>query len=171
MTSATTPGTPANGSTVTEGSTILMTGHAHDLDITRYRPTVKLTRTQSGMSTAQDQAEWWVRVARGLGDTLTYTALDWRAGKAQANGLGALWRPNAVVTVTDPYADIDKPMLIVGTTYSEGADGQTTRLRVAGLTAFDRTNEAEKRRHRVTGNAVTKPLSSAVVPLTQASTP
>jgi prophage tail gpP-like protein len=154
----------------TEASTIIMTGHARDPEITRYRPLVRLTRTQSGMSTTQEQAEWYLRVARGMAEGLAYTMLGWRAGEVDPkSNLKRLWRPNEVVSVVDPYADLDKPMLIAGVVYSRSAEGTLTRLRVVGRTAFDRINESEKRRHRV--KAPAKPLDSTVVPLGQAATP
>ena len=160
------PAPPPATAATTEASTILMTGHARDPEITRHRPTVRLTRSQSGMSTTQEQAEWAVRVERGLGDVLTYSVLDWRAGTVDPKTkLAALWRPNEVVPVVDPWADIDKPMLIAGVSYSEGREGLKTRLRLAGVTAFDRINEAEKRKHRTTAAAVKRSLSSDFRPL------
>lgn len=152
------PNVPGSATT-TAASTVLMTGHARDPEIARWRPTVRLTRTQSGMSTTQEQAEWAVRVARGLGTKLTYTVLGWRAGPDKK-----LWRPNQVVQVVDPWSDIDKPMLIAGVRYRYGAEGEITQLSLVGVTAFDRINEAEKRRHRTTSNAVNKPLQTTYIP-------
>jgi len=139
---------------------IIATGHARDPEITRYRPTVRLTRSQSGMSTTQVQADWALRVAKGQGEKIVYPLLGWRAGPANA-----LWRTNARVTVTDAYADIDKPMLIAGVRFMMSERGQMTELRVAGITAYDRINEAEKRRHRTTnapGQAVVLTPDQAV---------
>ena len=85
-----------------------MTGHARDPEITRYRPHVRLTRSQSGMSSTQEQAEWAVRVARGMAQSLTVTVLDWRAGADRV-----LWKPNQLAAVYDPYSGTDKDMLIV----------------------------------------------------------
>ena len=50
-------GTPGAASEV-ERAGIVMTGHAIDPQVTRYRPTVRLVRTQSGMSSVQEQADW-----------------------------------------------------------------------------------------------------------------
>jgi prophage tail gpP-like protein len=155
----------APSATTTAASTVLMTGHARDPEITRWRPDVRLTRTQSGMSTTQEQAEWAVRVARGLGTKLTYTVLGWRAGPDKK-----LWRPNQVVQVVDPWSGIDKKMLISAVRYRYGAEGEITLLTLVGVTAFDRINEAEKRRHRTTRNAVNRPLDSTWSPL-KATTP
>jgi prophage tail gpP-like protein len=127
-----------------EAAGILITGHATDPEVTRWRPSVRLTRTQSGGATAQMQAEWAVRVARGASEELLYTVLDWRAG-------GVLWRPNTVVRVVDPYAGIDDRMLIRSVTYRIGPDGPApytpvTEIGVVGLTAFDRINDATPKR-------------------------
>ncbi len=143
-----------------ESSGVLMTGHAQDPEITRWRPTVRLTRSQSGMSSTQEQAEWMLRVARGQGESITYTVLDWRAG-----GSSALWRPNQISAVDDPYADIDKDMLIAGVTFTFDDKGEKTMLRVCGRTAFDRINEAERRRHRWRDRRPTAPGDSAPSPL------
>jgi prophage tail gpP-like protein len=135
--SATPPATVAAGA---QG--VLMTGHARDPEINRYRPHVRLTRSQAGMSTTQEQAEWLVRVLRGEGTDLQYGVLDWRAGDAQA-----LWRPNEVVHVSDPIAAIEGDMLVAGVRYIAGPRGLLTELRIVGLSAYDRINEAA-RRHR-----------------------
>ena len=140
------PGTPPPLPKTSEASTVLMTGHARDPEITRYRPHVRLTRSQSGMSSTQEQAEWAVRVARGMGQNLIFTVLDWRAGTDNA-----LWRPNQLAAIYEPYSGIDKDMLIAGVSYSLGPDGLKTELRLVGPTAFDRINEAERRRHQSRG--------------------
>lgn len=133
--------TPPNAQAA-ESAGILMTGHAVDPDVTRYRPTVRMVRTQSGGASVQQQAEWAVRVARGESTELTYTVLDWRAGAANA-----LWRPNTVVRVTDPFAGIDDRMLIRAVKYRVGPDGEhpdtpVTEIDVVGLTAFDQAPKA-----------------------------
>ena len=133
-----------------EASSVLMTGHARDPEITRYRPHVRLTRSQSGMSSTQEQAEWAVRVARGMAQSLTVTVLDWRAGADRV-----LWKPNQLAAVYDPYSGTDKDMLIAGVSYVLGPEGMTTELRLAGPTAFDRINEAERRRHSRRGEHAT----------------
>ena len=136
-----TPSIAANAGTI-EAAGIQMTGHAVDQEVTRYRPGVVLTRTQSGMTSVAQQAQWRLRVARGLSTTLNYTVLDWRAGAA-----GALWLPNTVARVYDPWAGIDELMLIRGVTYRMSEKGFMTDLAVVGLTAFDRVDEAAPKRH------------------------
>jgi len=149
------PATPGPASAA-ESAAIVMTGHAIDPEITRWRPTVRLTKTQSGMSTAQEQAEWMLRVARGQSEKLEYIVLDWRAGPDRK-----LWLPNQVTAVWDPYAGIDKDMLIAGCEYSFGPRGILTRLRLVGVTAYDRINEAERKRSRAPAKSATQaPLTT-----------
>lgn len=159
-----TPPPPAapGAASATEAAAIVMTGHAIDPEITRWRPTVRLTRSQSGMSTAQEQAEWMLRVARGQSEALRYDVLDWRAGPDNA-----LWLPNQVTAVWDPYAGIDKDMLIAGCEYNFGAQGIKTQLRLVGVTAYDRINEADRRKRRAPAKGVAQgPLTTTVAPLT-----
>ena len=117
---------------------IIQTGHATDSEMTRYRPRVVLTRTQSGAASAQEQAEWQMRTARALGDELVYTVAGWRAGPERR-----LWRPNEVVEVQDPYAGFTRDMLVAGVRYQQGPDGPRTALRVVGREAFDLVRESD----------------------------
>jgi prophage tail gpP-like protein len=125
-----------SGPTITESTSTIMTGHVTDPEITRYRPTVRQVRTQSGAATVQQQADWALRVQKGMSQTLNYRVLDWRAGAASA-----LWLPNALSRVTDGYGDLDKDMLISGGSYVYNAQGEMTDLELAGPTAFDRIDE------------------------------
>jgi prophage tail gpP-like protein len=149
MTHATTPGADPEDSGYAK-PTILMTGHASDPEITSYRPTVRMTRSQSGMASTQAQAEWALRVAKGEAEQLNYTVKDWRAGDGRA-----LWLPNAVTSLTDPLVGIEADMLIAGVTYLyDNDEGARTELRVVGLTAYDLTDQAAKRKSRSTQKQV-----------------
>ncbi len=162
LTGAPTPAAAPGPASTAEAAAIVMSGHVIDPEITRWRPTVRLTKTQSGMSTAQQQAEWALRVARGQSEKLEYTALDWRAGPSNA-----LWLPNQVTAVWDPYAGIDKDMLIAGCDYEFGEAGIKTRLRLVGVTAYDRINEAARGRSRAPAKGKAQgPLTSTPSPLT-----
>jgi prophage tail gpP-like protein len=146
LTPTTTPGTgtaPAASATSAESAGIIMTGHAQDPEITRWRPDVRMVNTQSGSSTVQEQAEWHVRVDRGLGHKNSYTVVDWRAGPS-----AALWRPNQVTAVYDPYAGIDEDMLIEGVDYLYDEQGSRTLLHLVGATAYDRINEPARKQPR-----------------------
>ncbi len=143
-----------------EAKQIIATGHAIDPEVKRWRPTVRLTRTQSGMTTVQEQAEWMLRVARGHSDIIHIRVLDWRSGDKNE-----LWRPNTLATVYDPYSGLDKEMLIAGIAYRFDDGGYRTELRVVGRTAYDRINEAERRHgHHHRGHRDAK-LDSSPAPL------
>jgi prophage tail gpP-like protein len=137
------PATPTPSLAQGAAVAIVMQGSATDPAITRYRPSVRMTRTQSGMSTLQEQAEWAVRVARGQGYHYEATVLGWRAGPQNA-----LWRPNTLAAVWDPYAPIDEQMIISRVVYQAEERGLTTHLTLEGKTAFDRVDEAVRRTHR-----------------------
>ncbi len=125
--------------TSTEEVASVMTGHAIDPQVTRYRPTVRQAKTQAGGATVQQQAEWGLRIAKGMAETLNYRVLDWRAG--QGNGL---WLPNQLSNVNDAYAQISEDMLISGVSYKFDQSGEYTALELAGRTAFDRIDEPVK---------------------------
>jgi prophage tail gpP-like protein len=146
ITPATAPGVDAPGEEAeeAEASGIVMTGHAQDTQITRWRPDVRMVKTQSGSSTVQEQAEWHVRVDRGTATKTAYKVLDWRAGTANA-----LWRPNQLTAVYDPFAEIDCDMLIeqVEYLYSE-KEGAVTMLRIVPPAAYERINESSRQQSR-----------------------
>ncbi len=116
----------------TEDGGVLMTGHASDPEVTRWLPTVRRARSQSGSSTVQEQAQWLLRTARGRARGLHYTVLDWRDKPG-----GVLWRPNQVTAVWDPYSGIDGDMLIAGVHYQFGPRGMTTVLRMVRQGTYD----------------------------------
>lgn len=122
--------------TQTEEVASTMVGTAIDPQVTRYRPTVRQVKTQSGASTVQEQAEWQLRIEKGLAETLNYKVLDWRAGPDNA-----LWLPNQLVNVNDAFAQVSEDMLISGITYKFDQNGEYTELELAGRTAFDRIDE------------------------------
>jgi prophage tail gpP-like protein len=153
------PALPAAGkATARESAGVLMTGHASDPEVTRYRPTVRMTRTQSGMSTTQQQADWALRVAKGESENVVYGVLGFRAGTANV-----LWRPNQLTQVVDAYQGLDKPLLIDAVTYEESEKGQLTTLRLTGPSAYDLIDEAAKRRQR-TGTKKLGPGDGSLAP-------
>lgn len=97
---------------------------------------MRQVKTQSGAATVQQQADWGLRIAKGMGSTLQLKVLDWRAGSANA-----LWLPNALSRVTDAYIGTDKDWLISGISYRYDQNGEWTQLELAGRTAFDRIDE------------------------------
>lgn len=126
-----------------EARGVVMSGLATDPEVTRYRPTVIAVRSQSAGASVQEQAAWAMRVARGRAEQLEHTVADWRAGEA-----GALWRPNELVAVDDPYAGIAGDMLVAAVTYTYDERGHRTQLGLTGPEAFDLIEEGERRRRR-----------------------
>jgi prophage tail gpP-like protein len=118
-------------------------GHATDPEIKRYRPTVRLTRSQSGMSTLQEQAEWMCRVSKGNSIPVRMAARGFRTGAQNT-----LWRPNQLTGVWEPYSGLDRDMLIAGVRFERSEEGDVTRLRLVGPNAYDRINEADRHRNR-----------------------
>ena len=115
-----------------EAQGVMMTGHAIDPQITRWLPTVRRPRSQSGSSSVQEQAEWMLRTSRGKSLQLHYRVLDWRDPAS-----AVLWRPNQVTAVYDPYSGINGDMLIAGVDYQFSARGRTTMLRVVPQGTYD----------------------------------
>jgi prophage tail gpP-like protein len=147
--------------TATEAATIGQIGHATDPEVTRWRPTLQYTRSQSAMATVQEQAEWRSRVAKGQSDRVRMTVLEWRAGAGNI-----LWRPNQIVPVWDPYSGIDRDMLISAVRFRYENQTRKTTLCVVGPSAYDRINEADRRRRGRTvnnspGRVVVQPLSAS----------
>lgn len=145
--------------TTSEATAIGNIGHATDPEITRWRPTLAYTRSQSAMATVQEQAEWRCRVAKGQGDRVRMAVLGFRAGSNNT-----LWRPNQIVVVWDPYSGIDRDMLIAGVEFEHDEEGDKTRLRVVGPSAYDRINEADRKRQ--SGKKTSIPGRIVVTPLT-----
>jgi prophage tail gpP-like protein len=138
--STTVSSTPGNASAA-EAPSIGAVGLAIDPEVTRYRPTVRLTRSQSGMSTVQEQAEWMARVSKGQSEQIKLTALEYRTGPKNT-----LWRPNQVANVSEPYSGLNKDMLIAGVRFVLDEQGRRTIMRICGVTAYDRINEADRHR-------------------------
>lgn len=145
-----TPGpTPPPPAPTPERAGIIMTGRARDEAVTRYRPKVASSKTQSGGVSVREQAEWMMRTARAKSEQVKHTLPDWRAGDA-----AALWRTNEVVLVKDAYAGLNGDMLISGVTFSYGEDtGHRTVLALTGPEAFDVLRDADEDGNRARGRA------------------
>ncbi|MBR0681906.1 Mu P family protein [Roseomonas eburnea] len=148
LTPGPTPPAPARPATQ-ERRGIVMTGHARDAAVTRYRPKVVQAKTQSGGVSVQEQAEWMMRVARAKAEQVKHTVLDWRAGEDRM-----LWRPNELVLVEDLYAGINGDMLIGGVTFTYGeGTAHRTVLSLVGPAAFDVLREAPADGNRARGRS------------------
>lgn len=126
-----------------EAGGVLITGHAQDPEIKRWRPTVSMAKTQSTKKSAQTQAEWMKRTRRAKGERLDYTVQDWRAGASMQ-----LWRPNELTMARDQFQQLSRDMLIAGVCYMYGDRGEQTRLRLTGPEAYDLQPEGERRQSK-----------------------
>ena len=123
-------------STTTESVSSIMTGHAIDPEVTRYRPTVRSGEDAERRGERDGTGLLGAARRQGHGrDAAIQRCWTRRAGPS--NGL---WLPNALSHVTDPFAGLDKDMLISGLTYQYDGTGEFTQLELAGRTAFDRIN-------------------------------
>lgn len=152
--------TPVGRSATRERHGIVMTGRAADPVVTRYRPKVSHTKTQSGGASVREQAEWMMRVARAKADQVKHTVQDWRAGDE-----AKLWRTNELVLVEDRYAGLNGDMLIGRIEFSYGEKGgHRTTLGLYGPAAFDVLREGDpdgnKARGRTRGDSIARPLTA-----------
>lgn len=154
-----------------EARDVVRTGRARDAEVTRWRPRVRLVRTESAGASATEQADWMMRVARGQSEGRTYIVTDWRAGPGAAvrnpadRGGGTLWRPNQLAAVVDRFAGIDRDLLIQGVTFLYDGQGSRTELRMVGPEAFDRIQEDARRQRRQRSVADNAPRDAVARPL------
>ncbi len=121
------------------------TGVAEDSEIRRYRPIVHLARSKADATSAQDEADWRSRTARGQSDDLTHTVKGFEVN-------GTLWTVNQLVHVSDPFQDRERDQLISNTRYVEDSSGAVTEITVCSPDAFD-TGEVGNRRTNQRGKA------------------
>lgn len=106
------------------------TGSATDSDIERYRPAVYLARSKADKASAQSEADWRSRTAKGEGDELTHTVKGHTVD-------GSLWTVNQLVHVSDAFLDVERDQLISRTRYAEDQSGATTDITSCRPEAFD----------------------------------
>ncbi len=123
------------------------TGVAEDSEIKRYRPIVHLARSKADAQSAQDEAEWRNRTARGEADELTITVKGHEVD-------GSLWTVNQLVHVSDPFQDYERGQLISRTRYAEDTSSAVTEITVCSPDAFD-TGEVGNRRTNQRGKTGT----------------
>ena len=121
-----------------EAAGSLVMGHARDEEVTRWRPVVNLSRTQTSQNDAQTYAEWLMRTRRGKSEQVDYEVSGWRAP-------GGLWRLNQLAMVEDNYSLISRQMLIHRIAYQYSARGELTRLGLCGPEAYDREPAGDRR--------------------------
>lgn len=106
-------------------------GTAKDPDITRYRPLLVVTDTETSKATAAERAKWEANTRLGKAAQATITVQGWR----QTQG-GALWEPNLLVQVSAPWLRLDGEMLIRQVTFEKSSSGTTTQLDLVSPQAY-----------------------------------
>ena len=106
-------------------------GRAADPAIERYRPWISIGEVAADNSTLKDRARWEASVRAGRGRSGIYTVAGWR------DGTGALWSPNQLVSVRDPFAGVQGEMLTSAIEYTKGPRGTRTAITLVRPDAFD----------------------------------
>ncbi len=134
--------TDGDGSATTkERKGIVTTGRAKDDEITRHRPIVHLARSKADQKSAQDEADWKSRTARGASEEFTLTVRGHEVD-------GKLWTVNQLVDVSAAYLDVDRELLISRVSYIEDYAGIATDITVCSPEAFDAEPVGNRRRNR-----------------------
>jgi prophage tail gpP-like protein len=102
---------------------------ARDGGMGRYRPLVIIAEDQGNEDNFRDRARWEATVRAGRARGASYTLASWRAN-------GALWHPNTLVAVRDPFLGIQREMLISEVAFTLNDSGSRTELTVVHPDAF-----------------------------------
>lgn len=100
-----------------------------DTEITRYRPLVLLAESTGDGRTLADRAAWAMRVNNGRSRTVVYEVQGWRCA-------GGLWRPNAMLGVSDRWMEVDGELLIVAVDFVLDERGTLAQLELAPPDAY-----------------------------------
>ena len=111
-------------------------GTATDGEIARHRPLTVLAEENIDTAAASERAQWERNVRYGRSRRIGYTVAGWSHS-------GGLWRPNALVTVRDPFLSVSAERLITGVELTLDGNGFSTRLELMPSQAFDRVELPE----------------------------
>ncbi len=102
-----------------------------DAGIERYRPVFIRQTGQATGASCIARAEFEARQRAARTNEVTYVVWGWRQGD------GSLWQPNQLVVVHDPVCGFDNDeLLIAEVTFTKGATGTLTELRLAPPDAY-----------------------------------
>ena len=111
---------------------------AGDARITRHRPLTLIADGPLDAAAARERITWERNVRWGRSQSIAYSV----QGHRQQSG--ALWRPNMLVNVFDPYQFLDgAERLITDLTYSLDERGERCELTVMPREAFDLVEQPE----------------------------
>ncbi|MHC2481347.1 phage baseplate assembly protein [Rhizobium leguminosarum] len=127
--------------TETERKGTAATGIAVDDEVTRHRPAVHLARSKADATSAQDEADYRMRTARGESEEVTETVKGFSVN-------GKLWRVNEIAYVSDAYQNIERDMLITRVSNRSDESGNFTELTLSSPEAFDADPVGKRRKNR-----------------------
>lgn len=106
----------------------------------RYRPMAFAADEEMDIAGCKTRAEYQKNVNEARAESITYPVTGWRQ---EPNG--PLWTPNQLVTVNDPYQELNNAeRLIVETVLTLGEQGRNTDIRVMPKGAYALIPEVEK---------------------------
>lgn len=112
--------------------------HASDKRIRRYRPLTLIADGPLDAAGACERVVWERNVRWGRSQSIGYSV----QGHRQSSG--ALWRPNLLASVVDPYQFLaDEQRLIIDVAYSLDDRGERSELTVMPREAFDLLEQPE----------------------------
>lgn len=106
-------------------------GLASDPAIKRYRPLLIVAESPGDGLTFTDRARWEASRRAGRGARVTVTLPSWR------DGVGRLWRPNALVSMVAPSLNVRRVMLIASVNLRFDEGGQVAALTMMRPEAFE----------------------------------
>ncbi len=124
-----------------KGMTGQPVGRAEDAEVkaSRYRPRILIAEELGDVVSFKARAEWERNVRYGRAQPVNYTLQGWH----HADGV---WRPNTLVTVTDPLMEFDeRELLIVSVELMYNESGTLAQLTLMPREAFDRIPLPDKK--------------------------
>ena len=119
-----------------------LSGQVEDGGMRRYRPLVILGAKQRTSEDLEKRAAWERNVRYGRSLRSRYTVVGWKTDA------GALWEPNTLVHVRDPWCGIDEDLLLTGVQLVIDERGFVAELDLMPPEAFDIEPPVEKKRKR-----------------------
>jgi prophage tail gpP-like protein len=130
-----------------------------DEGVVRYRPLVVERDSQGRTSTGQftsekvthdlrEAAEWERNTRAGKARQLSYQVVNPNDPSRNWENAEGLWEPNTIVTVRDPYYQLDSEFLVVEVRFTIDNNGTTTSLLLTATEAYEPKKPPRKRKKK-----------------------
>lgn len=119
---------------LTWGATTRLKGTSADAMVARHRPLVVIAEDQADGATLKRRALWEANVRAGRSAQLTVLVHGWSYLDGARR---ALWQPNTLVRVRDPWLRCDADLLVKGVSFTLDDAGTLTELALTLPQAFD----------------------------------